>query len=180
MADITIEADVNKEEFEKLMEKSKDSLWHVAVLNAPYRTGNLRANIKRSIRDNKTYFIYDDLYAAYLDYLERGIGRNKKHTGFIEFKTTSSMFMEIVTTMLTKYPSYSGIPSIEMRTDVARNYERKLARKMGLGKNQRINANERAVLSFMHKRGNKKRTRPTDGYDNVSSPIKVNESPSRF
>jgi hypothetical protein len=170
MADFTIETNVDANQFEHLNNKLKDSLWHVAIINAPYRTGNLRANIKRSISAKGVNYIYDDLEAYYVDFLERGIGRNKKHVGFIENTTVNGMLTEIVTTMISGSTTFSGIPSIQMRTDVARNYERKMARAVGLGKNQRINAYQRALFSRQFSAKNSpKRKSNEERYGNLES-----------
>lgn len=177
---LVFETKINKDEFIKLMNSSKNSLWNIAVLNAPYRTGNLRANIKRSIDENKTHFVYDNLEAAYIDFLEEGKGRNKRHIGFIENRTVNAMIIEIMTITLTGKPTFSSIPSIQLRTDKLRNYEKKIAKGLGIGPNERINAAERASLSFGYRKGYNRKTRPTDGYKDLTSPKIKNTQEERW
>lgn len=156
------------------------SLWNVAVINAPYKTGNLRANIKRSMDMEKVHFIYDDLEAAYVDFLERGIGRNKRHVGFIEYKTVARMINEIRYASTSGEVRFKSIPSIQMRTDVLRNYEKRMAKALGIEPEEKINAAERAAFSFAYRRGRTRKTKATDGFLNVSSPIMTNVKEERW
>lgn len=128
----------------------ENSLWNVAIMNAPYRTGNLRSTIKKiPFSKNKVMFAYSQRQAYYTDFLENGIGRNKKHIGFIENKTVGSMVQEILTFAASNSISFSGIPVVRLRTDIARNYERKLLSKSGLNVNARVNAFDRAKMSAL-------------------------------
>ena len=124
------------------------SLWNIAINSAPYRTGNLRSAIymQRNSQDVKR-FIYDDYKAYYLNFLEEGKGRNKKHVGFIENKTVNTMVMEIMNYIQTGKATFNSIPKVVLRTDKARNYERKLLNDIGFNLNRRITANDRATLS---------------------------------
>jgi hypothetical protein len=153
MANFTI----NSNTYDGLKPEIKDSLWHVAVLNAPYRTGNLRSSIKRvSMSNNKVIFLYSEAQAFYTKFLEQGLGRNKKHIGFIENLTVGSMVFEIAKYIQTNNPSFSGIPLVQLRTDKQRNYERKIMKSMGFTSGVRVNAVDRAQLSWMAFKGKRK------------------------
>jgi hypothetical protein len=146
MADFAIAT----ETYEGLKEELKNSLWNVAVLNAPYRTGNLRTSIKKiDINDNKVVYLYSQAQAYYTDFLEKGLGRNKKHIGFIENLTVGSMIYDIMSYAQTGNPSFSGIPLVQLRTDKQRNYERKMMKAIGFTSEVRVNAVDRARLSYM-------------------------------
>jgi len=164
--------DVSKEYYMGHLGSINNSLWNVAVSNAPYKTGNLRLNIKKSSSStNKVTYIYDDLEAAYVDFLEKGIGRNKRHVGFIEFKTVFSMVSELKGFFMTGKVNFSGIPSVTPRTDKLRNYERKMAKSLGFDVDDRINAAERASLSFGFSRGYNKKVTNDKKYKNIMNPI---------
>jgi hypothetical protein len=151
--DVTIESKTYK----GINEGLKNSLWHVAVLNAPYKTGNLRSSIKRvSMNDNKVIYIYSEAQAYYTDFLENGLGRNKKHIGFIENLTVGSMFTEIYNYAKSDKLSFSGIPVVVLRTDKQRSYERKMMKAMGFSSEIRVNAVDRATLSWMKFQSKKK------------------------
>jgi hypothetical protein len=172
---------VSRQEYKKNFGNINNSLWNVAVGNAPYRTGNLRLNIKKSnVSLNKVIYVYDDLEAAYVNFLEEGIGRNKRHIGFIEIKTVSSMLLEIDAFFSTGKVSYTGIPSVLPRTDKLRNYERKMAKALGYGVDSRINASERANLSFNFKKGNKRKKTNNNLYKNISSPVNTDVQKSKI
>lgn len=143
--------------YKGLTQDLKDSLWHVALLSAPYRTGNLRSAIKRlSFGENKVKYIYDSQQAYYTDFLEKGIGRNKKHVGFIEFITVESMMTEIIGSAQYGQTTFKGIPIMEFKKDVARNYERKLLKTMHIDTKKRINAVDRAKLSLIQSQSKKR------------------------
>ena len=130
------------------------SIWNIAINNAPYRTGNLRNQIKLQSNSKETKrIVYYDQDAYYMNYLEEGVGRNKKHKGFIENKTTLQILSEVVNYLQTGHATYSGFPIIVMRSDVARNYERKILRQQGLDPNLRLTANDRAILSKNYVKG---------------------------
>ena len=172
---------VSREQYKKNFGNINNSLWNVAVENAPFKTGNLRLNIKKSsVSNNKTSFIYDDLEAAYVNFLEEGIGRNKRHIGFIEFKTVSAMILEIDSFFSTGKVNYTGTPSIIPRTDRVRNYERKMMKSLGFGVDSRINASERAILSRIYNKQNKIRKSSGKLYDNMRSPLNKNIQGSRI
>ena len=145
MANFTVQSD----NFAGLTPSLNDSIWNIAVDNAPYRTGNLRAQIKRAESNGKRCRIfYNTQLAPYIDFLEEGVGRNKKHKGFIENKTVNAILFEVMEFIINRETTYTGIPTITLRTDRARNYERKMLRGVGLNPNMRINAVERATLGY--------------------------------
>lgn len=151
------------------LKEISNSLWNVAILNAPYRTGNLRSNIKRVENSkDKIKFIYDTSQAPYVDFLEKGIGRNKRHIGFIENLTVDSMVAEIMQAFQNQQSSFSEIPIVNLRTDKARNYERKMLRGMGVNVERRITAFERATLGFSYNM-QKKNKNVMSKFDRVES-----------
>lgn len=147
--------------YKGLTEDLKNSLWTVAVVSAPYRTGNLRSSIKKiSMSKNRVMYAYSEQQAYYTDFLEQGIGRNKKHIGFIENITVGSMVQEIADTARSGSTTFKGIPMISFRTDKARNYERQMLRKMGISPDIRISAVERATFSMLrYAKGKRKNNR---------------------
>lgn len=124
------------------------SLWNIAIARAPYETGNLRRSIMLAKNtENQIRFVYDDYRAYYLNYLEEGIGRVKKHIGFIEYKTVNSMIMEMLKYLNTGDVTFSNFPNVELRSGVYRMYERQIARNNNIDTTRRISANDRALLS---------------------------------
>jgi hypothetical protein len=178
---ISTPTDVSKEKYRRNFGNINLSLWNVAVFSAPYKTGNLRLNIKKSSSSlDKVMYIYDDLEAAYVNFLEEGIGRNKRHTGFIEFKTVNSMLFELFSFFYDGKPSYYGLPVVVPRTDKLRNYERKMAKALGFDVDDRINASERASLSFGYKKGYNRNKTNNELYKNIASPINTNVQKDRM
>ena len=130
------------------------SIWNIAINNAPYRTGNLRNQIRLTSNSTKTKrIIYYDQDAYYLNYLEAGVGRNKKHKGFIENKTVLQVYSEVFNYLQTGHATFTGIPTIVMRSDVARNYERQILKSNNIDPNTRITASDRALLSKEYIKG---------------------------
>ena len=72
----------------------------------------------------------------------------KKHKGFIEKNDTVNGILEVMQFITSGETTYTGIPTITLRTDRARNYERKMLKGVGLNPNMRINAFERATLGY--------------------------------
>ena len=145
MANFTVQSD----NFVGLTPSLNDSIWNIAVDNAPYRTGNLRAQIKRAEANGKRCRIfYNTQLAPYLEFLEAGQGRVKKYKGFIENDTVNGILGEVMQFITSGETTYTGIPTITLRTDRARNYERKMLKGVGLNPNMRINAFERATLGY--------------------------------
>jgi hypothetical protein len=178
---IAMPTNVSKEHYKKNFGNINNSLWNIAVANAPYKTGNLRLNIKKSSSSlDKVTFVYDDLEAAYVNFLEEGIGRNKRHVGFIEFKTINNMLFEIFSFFYNGKVSYGGMPSVAPRTDRVRNYERKMMKSLGLSVDSRINASERATLSSVFSSGQKGKKTKQENYMNMQSPINTGVQVDRF
>jgi len=124
------------------------SYLNIAVNDAPYRTGNLRSVIKLQQNGPKTKrIIYNDNDAYYLNFLEEGRGRNKKHVGFIENDTVNDILRETYLFLLSGNVSYSGLPQIVFRTDKPRNYERQILAQNQVSLNKRLTASDRALLS---------------------------------
>lgn len=157
--DLVIQGD----HYKGLTDALKDSLWSVAVYSSPYRTGNLRASIKRiSLSKNKVMFAYSEQQAYYTDFLERGIGRNKKHIGFIENLTVGTMLSEIEVNAVLGINTFVGIPVLKLRTDIARNYERKILKSNNMNPDSRVNAFSRAKMSMIMYAKNKKGKNKTE------------------
>ncbi len=130
------------------------SIWNIAVACAPYRTGNLRSGIALQNNGPKIKRImYNDYDAYYLNYLEEGIGRVKRHKGFIENKTVNMIYSETANYLTYGKASFSGIPTVSLRSDKARNYERIMLRNINYDLNKRITANDRAKLSGAYAKG---------------------------
>ena len=131
------------------------SFLNIAVNNSPYRTGNLRRSIILQQNGPKIKrIIYKDSNAYYLNYLEEGQGRNKMHKGFISIDTTNDILKETYEFLLTGEVTYNKVPTIMLKTDRARNYERKLLEKNNISINKRLTAFDRATLSRMYVREN--------------------------
>lgn len=129
------------------------SMWNIAVNKSPYRTGNLRRNISLQNNGPKVKRIYyNDFEAKYLHYLEEGMGRVKKHKGFIGEKTVGAILSEVYSYILTGKPTFYGIPTINLRTDRPRNYERTILQQSGISIDKRITASDRAMLSRIQAR----------------------------
>jgi hypothetical protein len=131
------------------------SAWNLAVQYAPYRTGNLRRNILLQNNGPKVKrIIYNDTEAFYLNYLENGIGPIKKHKGFIEDRTVGGIFSETIFFLNTGQVTFPFAPSVTLRTDRARNYERTILRNNNISMDKRLTANDRALLSREFSRQN--------------------------
>jgi hypothetical protein len=143
-------------EFKGLNNDIINSLWNVAVFNAPYKTGNLRSAIQKQLLKKGVRFNYNDSEAFYVDFLERGIGRNKKHVGFIEFGTVDAMLTELMFYINTGMVSNSAVPFVKYKKDKARNYERQMMRKLNMDLSKNITAEQRAEFSRRRYMQNKK------------------------
>ena len=112
--------DVPNDVYEKVM-KFNLSLgiffWNIAVMTAPYDTGNLRRSITLARNTNKKIDIqYDLLRANYLRFLEEGIGPVTKHYHFIEDKTRLAITEQLIMFLKTgKQPLYMNYPYVELR-----------------------------------------------------------------
>lgn len=124
------------------------SAWNIAVWKAPQETGNLRKSIHLQQNGPRVKRIwYDDYNANYIDFLENGTSRNRKHVGFIENDTVGAILQETYLYLLTGQVSYVTAPIIVERLGKVRNYERKLLNDIGYNLNRRITASDRARLS---------------------------------
>ncbi|NCC41781.1 MAG: hypothetical protein EOM21_20685 [Gammaproteobacteria bacterium] len=129
------------------------SIWNIAVMKAPYETGNLKSQIMLQNNGSKVKrIVYNDYNAYYLNYLEEGRGRNKRHIGFIENDTVNAILSETYLFLLTGRTTFSGVPTINFRNERARNYERNSLREIGFNLQRRISANDRATLSRIEAR----------------------------
>jgi len=92
-------------------------LWNIAVMIAPYDTGNLRRSVTLAKNTNSKIDIqYNLLRANYLRFLEEGIGPVKKHYHFIEDKTRLAMVEQLIMFLKTgKQPMYMNYPYVELR-----------------------------------------------------------------
>ncbi len=110
-------------------------LWNLAVVLAPYDTGNLRRSITMSANsDTHKKYVYNTMNAMYLDYLERGIGPIKKHMCFIEHKTVGRFVEEIIDYFKVGKNISLGKPTVTLQISKqgAMFYEKKILHRMGL------------------------------------------------
>lgn len=131
------------------------SFLNIAINNSPYRTGNLRRSIVLQQNGTKVKrIVYNDTNAYYLNFLEEGKGRNKMHKGFISIDTTNDILKETYEFLLTGEVTFNKVPTVALKTDRARNYERKLLEKNNISIGKRLTAYDRATLSRMYIREN--------------------------
>ena len=84
---------LDEKEYNDLKKNGFDSsygyhLWNVAVMVAPYDTGNLRRSIKLSANSaRKIKISYNLSQANYAKFLEDGLGPVKKYKGLITSET---------------------------------------------------------------------------------------------
>ena len=126
--------------------------WNIAVMTAPYDTGNLRRAIALKKNTNKHIQIkYDTMKANYLHFLEMGIGPVKKHKGFIEDKTKLAITEQLIIYLKTGIkPLFTPVPFVALRS--SRNpfpRERGLLRAAGMN-SKVISANERMKISQIY------------------------------
>lgn len=94
------------------------ALHNIAVMLAPYDTGNLRSAISVPISTQRKIVVdYNFMVANYIKFLELGEGNVKKHKGFISIDTHAA-FVEVMTTYIqTGYiPPFKSAPVVEMRS----------------------------------------------------------------
>lgn len=92
--------------------------WNMAVMIAPYDTGNLRKAITLNSNTSKQITIrYNTMQANYIKFLEEGIGPVKKHKGFIGVTTRLSITEELISYLKTaRKPMFTSIPFIATRS----------------------------------------------------------------
>lgn len=126
--------------------------WNIAVMTAPYDTGNLRRAITLKKNTNKHIQIaYDTMKANYLHFLEEGIGPVKKHKGFIKDKTRLAITEQMIIYLKTgRKPIFTPVPYVALRS--SSNLfprERSLLRSAGMN-HKVISANERMKISQIY------------------------------
>ena len=114
---------VDEKRYNEILEKGFDSslgnyFHNIAVLSAPYDTGNLRMSI--SLAKNTPRHIkikYNTTQANYIKFLEEGIGPVKKHKGFISVLTAGAIAEQLMSWIVNgKNPDVAISPQIvEMR-----------------------------------------------------------------
>lgn len=123
--------------------------WNMAVMIAPYDTGNLRKSITLPINNSRKIGIrYSLMRANYLKFLEEGIGPVKKHTQFIGTKTRVAIVEQLIIYLQTgKIPLFTRTPYVSLRnTKSVFPSEKAFLRSANMG-TQTINANMRSKIS---------------------------------
>lgn len=112
---------LSDEQFEKV--KNLDTslgmwFWNIAVMVAPYDTGNLRRSITLNRNTSKRITIgYNLTKANYLKFLELGVGPVKKHRGFISVKTRLAILEQLIIYLKTaKKPMFTAVPHVTLRS----------------------------------------------------------------
>lgn len=146
---------VSEERFNQLKQCGFDSslgmyFWNIAVMYAPYDTGNLRSSIKL-IRNTKKHIRigYDLSTANYAKFLEMGVGPVKKYKGFASTQTRGELYEQLVGWVLTgKNPTFTTKPfvALKMSSNQPFSWERTVLRQMNKGKNS-IDAKTRNTIS---------------------------------
>ena len=119
--DITLYVDDKR--YKELLEKGLSSSFgyyahNVAVMCAPYDTGNLRRAISLAQNTPKAIRIqYNHMIANYIYFLEEGIGPVTKHKGFISNVTAGAITEQLIGWVLTgKDPMFTPQPVVVLRT----------------------------------------------------------------
>ncbi len=141
---------------EDIYDKAKDFdeslgmwFWNMAVMIAPYASGNLRRSI--TLPSNRAKMInirYSLMRANYIKFLEEGIGPVKKHTQFIGTKTRLAIVEQLIIYLQTgKKPMFTRTPYVSLRnTKGVFPSEKAFLRSANMG-TQTINANTRMKIS---------------------------------
>jgi hypothetical protein len=141
---------------EDIYDKAKDFdeslgmwFWNMAVMIAPYASGNLRRSI--TLPSNRAKMInirYSLMRANYIKFLEEGIGPVKKHTQFIGTKTRLAIVEQLIIYLQTgKKPMFTRTPYVSLRnTKGVFPSEKAFLRSANMG-TQTINANVRSKIS---------------------------------
>jgi hypothetical protein len=123
--------------------------WNIAVMIAPYASGNLRRSITLASNNSKKINIrYNLMRANYMKFLEEGIGPVKKHTQFIGTKTRLAIVEQLIIYLQTgKKPMFTRTPYVSLRnTKGVFPAEKAFLRSANMG-TQTINANVRGKIS---------------------------------
>jgi hypothetical protein len=145
---VTTELDVLEQGINQSL---SNSLWNILIENTPKETGNLALNTIRINSSPKlSRFMMNTVEAPYGEFLDSGIGRNKKHTGYFSEKTPIDMAWEISGYALMGSLLKTTVPSITLRMGKVRNYERQMIAKTGFNMNKRITAHERATMGILY------------------------------
>lgn len=156
------------------------SVWNISVWKAPQETGNLRKSIHLQQNGPKVKRIwYDDYNANYIEFLENGTSRNRRHVGFIENDTVTAILQETYLYLLTGQTTYATTPVITERLGKVRNYERRLLSDIGYNLNRRITANDRARLSRLQYRKTVGPNQNNQYTRNMHSVIAIGGQPDR-
>jgi hypothetical protein len=126
-------------------------LWNIAVVLAPYDTGNLRRAITlNKASDNKMSIKYNAFNALYLHYLEEGMGSVKKHKGFISEDTMMAFVGELIAYFKTGKPGLlvnKPMTTLRLSTNTPMYHERKILTKLGYDTSSSVTADERQMMS---------------------------------
>jgi len=112
---------VTPEQFEKI--KNLDTslgmwFWNMAVMVAPYDTGNSRKAITLTKNTSKKIQIrYNTTHANYIKFLEEGLGPVKKYKGYIGDITRLAITQELIFYLLTaQKPMFTSTPHVVLRS----------------------------------------------------------------
>lgn len=144
--------ELSEEQFDKV--KNLDSslgmwLWNMAVMLAPYDTGNLRRSITLVSNTSKQINVrYNTMQANYIKFLEEGLGPVKKYKGFIEDKTRIAMVESLIEYLKTgENPQYTNAPFVVLRGSSSVFPKERPFLRMADMKANVINANVRRKIS---------------------------------
>jgi len=92
--------------------------WNIAVMIAPYKTGNLRSAITLNSNTSKLINIrYNLTRANYIKFLELGVGPVKKYKGFIENQTRLAVLEQLIIYLETaKKPMFTSTPFVTLKS----------------------------------------------------------------
>lgn len=127
--------------------------WNMAVMIAPYDTGNLRNSIYLAKNNSKNIKItYDTSKENYAKFLEEGMGPVKKYKDFIKVDTTMAIVEQLVGWIKTQkkisYIPFMPKPFVELRKSKHQpfSWERSLLRQADMNANA-ISAKSRGIIS---------------------------------
>jgi len=123
--------------------------WNIAVMIAPYASGNLRRSITLASNNSKKINIrYSLMRANYMKFLEEGLGPVKKHTQFIGTKTRLAIVEQLIIHLTTRdNPMVTRTPYVTLRnTKGVFPSEKAFLRSANMG-TQTINPNVRRKIS---------------------------------